>query len=175
MISAAPVVSADNDAVELPKSRAPLFAIAAVLALLVLGAIGGIISYALKARGPKTSPPTASAVVPELNGTAWPPVNQLDAGVYSIPGQSLGADAGVESDATTLTHPTGNVLRGNEGNGLIQFTGTLSTISWTNPVAETWSGFTVGVAPVPEPTSVIVFATIAGLAGVRIRRLLSRC
>ncbi len=74
-------------------------------------------------------------------------------------------------DATTLTHPSGNVLRGSEGNGLIQFTGTLSMISWTNPVAETWSGFTVGVAPVPEPTSVILLATIAGLVGIRLRRL----
>lgn len=74
-------------------------------------------------------------------------------------------------DATTLTYPSGNVLRGSEGNGLIQFTGTLSTISWTNPVAETWSGFMVGVAPVPEPTSVILLATIAGLVGIRLRRL----
>ena len=76
------------------------------------------------------------------------------------------------SDATTLTHPSGNVLRGNEGNGLIQFTGTLSTISWTNPVAETWSGFTVGVAPVPEPsTAMILLASITGLVGIRLRRL----
>lgn len=40
-----------------------------------------------------------------------------------------------------------NILKGNEGNGLIQFIGTYSSISWTapTPIPFDWSGFTVGI------------------------------
>src|SRR5579864_297034 len=65
---------------------------------------------------------------------------------------------------------SGNSLAvcGTEGNGTIQFQGTFSTISWTNPVFENYYGFTIGApsstSVVPEPASVLLVAS--GLAGV---------
>ena len=47
---------------------------------------------------------------------------------------------------------SGDVVYGVEGNGTIQFNGTFTQISWTNPVYEHWYGFTVGSA-VPEPST----------------------
>ena len=47
----------------------------------------------------------------------------------------------------------GNSVVGAEGNGTIQFLGTFSQISWTNPGYENWYGFTTGVAAVPEPAT----------------------
>jgi hypothetical protein len=51
-----------------------------------------------------------------------------------------------------------NAITGNEGNGVIEFVGDYSSITFTNPVAETWYGFTLGVAGLavgpPTPTSV---------------------
>ena len=41
-----------------------------------------------------------------------------------------------------------NVLVGIEGSGVVQFTGTVSSITWTVTGAEFWNGFTVGV-PIP--------------------------
>jgi hypothetical protein len=52
---------------------------------------------------------------------------------------------------------SGNDVTGIEGNGTIQFIGTFSQISWTNPSYENWYGFDVGIAgvspSVPEPGS----------------------
>jgi hypothetical protein len=58
---------------------------------------------------------------------------------------------------------SGNTVFGAEGNGTIQFTGTFTTISWTNPVFENWYGFTVGSA-VPEPSTWAMM--ILGFLGV---------
>jgi Calx-beta domain-containing protein len=59
-----------------------------------------------------------------------------------------------------LTQLPGNVLRGAEGHGTIQFIGTFSTFSWTVPTTETWHGFTFGIrtttALEPNPTASIV-------------------
>ena len=48
--------------------------------------------------------------------------------------------------SSSLSNPSGNILRGNEGYGTLQFSGTFSSISWTVPDAEVWHGFTVGVS-----------------------------
>jgi hypothetical protein len=51
---------------------------------------------------------------------------------------------------------SGNTVHGNEANGTVEFIGTFTSLSWTNPVREDWYGFNVGfasVAPVPEPAT----------------------
>lgn len=46
----------------------------------------------------------------------------------------------------------GHIVSGREGNGTVQFLGTFSQLTWTNPQAENWYGFSVGAATaVPEP------------------------
>jgi len=55
---------------------------------------------------------------------------------------------------------------GSEGNGTIQFTGTYSSISWTNPTFEFWYGFTVGAPQVPLPAALPLFATGLGALGL---------
>ncbi len=61
----------------------------------------------------------------------------------------------------------GDNVFGVEGNGVVEFVGTFTSISWTNPVFENWYGFQVGVAgsstPAPEPASLALLG--AGLAG----------
>ena len=45
----------------------------------------------------------------------------------------------------TLTKLYDNTLQGMEGNGVIQFIGTFTSISWTVSADEYWHGFTVGI------------------------------
>jgi hypothetical protein len=63
----------------------------------------------------------------------------------------------------------GNVVSGIEGNGVVQFTGTLSSISWTN-TPEYYYAFTVGMAgtttSIPEPSTMLLLGSgLIGLAG----------
>jgi hypothetical protein len=76
-----------------------------------------------------------------------------------------------EYGGSTITS-TGDTVFGSEGNGTIQFNGTFSSISWTNPVFENWYGFDVGVAAVPEPaTWAMMLVGFGGLgAAMRTRR-----
>jgi hypothetical protein len=61
----------------------------------------------------------------------------------------------------------GNVVSGFEGNGVVQFNGTVSSISWTN-TPENFYAFTVGVNgdivnPIPEPSTILLTVAGAGL------------
>ena len=58
----------------------------------------------------------------------------------------------------SLWNPSGNRLTGMEGDGVIMFTGTYTSISFTASPYEYWSGFNVGVLAqpaVPEPMSLL--------------------
>jgi hypothetical protein len=76
----------------------------------------------------------------------------------------------------------GNVVSGHEGNGVVQFSGTFSSISWTD-TPENFYAFTVGIngplgagpppvpGNVPEPSSLALLgAGLAALAGTAWRR-----
>lgn len=63
----------------------------------------------------------------------------------------------------------GNSVTGLEGNGLLQFTGSFTDISFTTPNFENYYGITVG-ALVPEPESYMLFMAGLGLVGVIARR-----
>jgi hypothetical protein len=69
---------------------------------------------------------------------------------------------------------SGNVVFGAEGNGTIDFPGTYTSISWTNPVFEDWYGFTVGMnsGVVPEPTTLAVIGS--AMVGLGFARRLRR-
>lgn len=78
---------------------------------------------------------------------------------FDIVSQGTGYFGGT---GTSLTELAGDVLRGAEGHGTIQFIGTFSTFSWTVPTPEEWHGFTFGIRTtealeppnsVPEPGS----------------------
>lgn len=71
---------------------------------------------------------------------------------------------------------SGNSVLGSESDGVIQFNGTFSTLTWTNPQFEFYYAFTVGVAgaattPVPEPGEIaLVTLGLGGLVLYRRRR-----
>ncbi len=81
---------------------------------------------------------------------------------------SYGAGTYPYAGGSVLTvGPTNSLLlTGSEGYGVIQFSGEVSSISWTVPETEYYNGFTVGV-PVPLPASLgLLLAGVPGLAGI---------
>lgn len=69
---------------------------------------------------------------------------------------------------------SGEIVSGAEGNGTIQFIGTYTQISWTNPQYENWYGFNVGMpGGVPEPATWAML--LVGLFGVGAMARYARC
>jgi len=64
----------------------------------------------------------------------------------------------------------GPVITGVEGNGVIQFHGAITSISWTNPSPEFYYAFTVGSVGVPEPAAWALMIGGFGMAGAALRR-----
>jgi hypothetical protein len=69
---------------------------------------------------------------------------------------------------SALTLMSANAV-GVEGNGVLQFQGLVSSISWTNPTYENYYAFTVGNV-VPEPGTWALMICGFGLAGAALRR-----
>lgn len=92
---------------------------------------------------------------------------------FTIVSQGTGYWGG---NSASLTQLPGDILRGTEGHGTIQFIGTFSTFSWTVPTPEYWHGFTFGIRttlqiePGDPPVSVPAPAPLAllgiGLMGL---------
>jgi PEP-CTERM motif len=71
---------------------------------------------------------------------------------------------------------SGNSMIGHEGDGTIEFAGTLSSLSFTVTGSEFWNGFTIGTvggsSPIPEPSTFVLLGTgLAGLLGAAKRKL----
>ena len=68
-----------------------------------------------------------------------------------------------------------NAVCGAEGNGVVQFNGTFSQLTWTNPVREVYYTFTVGAtgaaSAVPEPASFFLMGSgLLGVGAIRLRK-----
>jgi hypothetical protein len=105
---------------------------------------------------------------------------------FDIVSEGIGFWGGHATDF--LEELPGDILRGNEGHGTIQFIGTFPTFSWTAPTFENWHGFTFGIRTterleptdptdpgrVPLPgTLALLGIGMAGLAALRRKRAVS--
>ena len=98
------------------------------------------------------------AVVSLGQGGSAASFNFADA--FTINSQGAGHWGG---SATSLVQ-SGNTLTGAEGNGVLRFSGPVTSLSWTNPGYENYYGFTVGTSTVPEPSSIALLGS--GLVGL---------
>ena len=100
-------------------------------------------------------------------GQAGVPVafNFLNGATFSILAQGRGHWGG-----GTLTQDTPSSFVGREGNGLLQFHGTFTDISFITPNYEYYYGATVGIAAVPEAETYAMLMAGLGVMGFLARR-----
>jgi hypothetical protein len=125
----------------------------------VIMLIGTAPVYTISFSQPIIDPAMDIATLGSLSQTAAWQFNAPFTLVSSGPGLLTGPSGG-----GTIEQYPNNLLEGAEGDGTIQFLGTYSSITWTVPLPEYFSGFTVGaarLAPVPEPGTFIL-SSIAG-------------
>ncbi len=83
---------------------------------------------------------------------------------------NIGPSTEFGGGTATLTQ-SGNTLTGHEGDGILEFSGPISSLSWTGASPEFWNGFTFGAegpATVPEPALPLVIS--AGLIAIVVKR-----
>ena len=86
---------------------------------------------------------------------------------FNTPFTVLSEGLGYWGDGTYTTS-AGDILTGNEFHGVLQFTGTISSISWSTFPDEYWHGITVGLAQVPEPATLLLLGLgLIGIGGFR--------
>ena len=105
-----------------------------------------------------------------MGSSATPVEYQFNTGFNIL---SVGPGTFDPSGNGTLTKLSNNVLQGVEGHGLIQFTGTYTSISWDVNVFEDFHGIQIGVGSsvVPIPPAVWLFGSgFIGLIGIARRR-----
>jgi len=96
---------------------------------------------------------------------------------FSDPYVIVAGGANAEFGGSSIFPVTATIVGGQEGNGVLVFPGTFTTLTFTVPTAEFFHGFTVGVtnlAPpsaAPEPGDCALLATgLLPLAGIAARR-----
>jgi hypothetical protein len=112
-----------------------------------------------------------------------PYINLFSVGQWSVPVEFNFTNATPEILAQGAGHwgggtltQSGNTITGNEGNGLLKFTGTFTEISFYTPLYEYYYGGTVGLADkvnVPEPTTLSLMLIAAAAFFARRRRIRS--
>lgn len=92
---------------------------------------------------------------------------------FDTPFEILSYGPGYFGGPGTLTELAGDVVRGEEGHGAIQFEGVLTSVSWTSSVYEHWHGFTVGAPEteiVPAPGALLLAGIGTSIIGCTRRR-----
>ncbi len=90
---------------------------------------------------------------------------------FDTPFTVLSEGKGYWGDGSYTTDDTKYILYGKELHCVIQFTGAVSSITWTSSPGEYWHGVTVGTV-VPEPATLIIWSLLGfgSWLGLRISR-----
>lgn len=99
------------------------------------------------------------------------------ASAFNLPLDVIAKGPGYFGDGL-LSEEMNKTLRGEEGNGTVQFFGHVNSIQWTIPYGEYWYGFTVGIPgedggpinQIPAPGTLLLVSVGTALVGYLRRR-----